>query len=168
MAVNETCVLCEVKWLFSLRISGGFEEGMAGYTSLGVSSVNPTYTVYQSMFAGSNPGYSVTHDTLSPSNFVSSVSQTPSAVEAQVLWSAGGNPDFFLWLCGGISHFLWSSLLEEQHLGSRQEEIWKTYQEAQLYLRMPSWPSAGGGRGRRRYWCRSPAPCRSLSRHWAD
>ena len=28
----------------------------------------------------------------------------------------------FLQLCGGISHFLWSSLLVQQHLGSRQEE----------------------------------------------
>ena len=24
--------------------------------------------------------------------------------------------------CGGISHFLWSSLLEQQHLSSRQKE----------------------------------------------
>ena len=60
--------------------------------------------------------------------------------------SAGGTPDNFLWLCGGISHFLWSSLLEQQHLGSRQEETWQIYQEGQLHPGMPSWPSGGGER----------------------
>ena len=46
-----------------------------------------------------------------------------------ICWGSSGplgyTPDFFLWLCGSISHFLWSSLLEQHHLCSTH--IYYTY-----------------------------------------
>ena len=87
-------------------------------------------------------------------------------------WSgAGGTPDFFQLLCGGISHFLWSSQLEQQHLGeetggdlinlsSRPAPSWDA-----LLTQCRWWERAG-------WWtschcCWNPTPCRSLSQLWA-
>lgn len=84
-------------------------------------------------------------------------------------WGDSGH----VWLCCGISHFLWTSLLGQQHHGCWQEKTWSTDQEDQLCLGMRPQLSAGG-RWKRGdslviillCWRMTPTLCRAPWEHW--
>lgn len=70
--------------------------------------------------------------------------QTLFVEKNEVFWSPGITPKDLLWLCGCISCYLWSILLVQQHLSSRQEEI--ASREGQRCSGAASWLAAGGGK----------------------
>ncbi|XP_075934512.1 myosin IEb [Anarhichas minor] len=57
-----------------------------------------------------------------------------SAEETQVFGAQGALLRTFFFFCGGISHLLWSGLLGQQHLDSRQEQTQQTHQEGSSVL----------------------------------